>query len=87
MAGNSLLVSMSMHGSSPHSVGKPVEAMSLAHAIDGCVGSSDVMVSLQVPNDAYRPHVVRAAEIQDLLDDLVRSLVGMVVVAAAPPTL
>ena len=45
------------------------------------------MVSLQVPNDAYRPHVVRAAEIQDLLDDLIRSLVGMVVVAAAPPTL
>ena len=44
------------------------------------------MVALKVPEDAYRPHVIRGVEIPDLLADLISSLVGLVVVGAEPPT-
>jgi len=84
--GNLLLVSMGVDSPPSYTVWESVEAMPFADPIDGGVGGLDIEVALQVPHDAHRPHVVRAAQMQDLVDDPIGRLVR-VVMGAAPPTL
>ena len=59
--------------------------MSPADPIDRRIRDLDAVVPLQIPDDALRPHAIRAADVQDLLYDFCRRLVG-VVVGNAPPT-
>jgi hypothetical protein len=50
----------------------------------GRIGDPDAVIPLQVPDDALRPHVIRTADVQDLVRDLCWRLVG-VAVGNAPP--
>ena len=76
VTGNSLFVSVGVNRPAAHSIGEPVQTVPLAHAVHGCVRGLDVVVALQVPNDANGSHVIRATQIQDLLNDLPGGLVG-----------
>jgi hypothetical protein len=77
VARNLLLVSVSVYRAPPNAIRKSVETMPLADPIDGRVGRLDAVIALQIPDDSYRAHVIRAPEVQDLLDDLFRGLVGV----------
>ena len=59
--------------------------MLLADAIHGRIRSLDVVVQLQIPDDANRAHVIGPAKVKDLLDHLVRRLIRMIV-RALPAT-
>ena len=85
MASNPLFVAVRVHGATSDAVRESVEAMPLADPIDGRVGCLDVVVALQVPDNAYRPHVVGPAQVQNLVHDLISRFVR-VIVGAAPPT-
>ena len=79
MARNLFLVAVRVHSTSPDSVRKPGHAMPLADPIDRCIRSLDVVIALQIPNDPNRVHVIGPPQVQDLLNNLVGSLVRMVV--------
>jgi hypothetical protein len=53
--------------------------MPLADAVNGGVGRLDVVIALQVPDDANRPHVVCPTQVKDFLDDVIGCLVRVVV--------
>ena len=59
VAGHLLLVSMRVDGPPSNPIRESVEAMALADAVHGRVGRLDVVIALQVPDDANRAHVVR----------------------------
>ena len=78
-------MSMRVNGSSPDTVREAIEAMLLADAIHGRIRSLDVMVPLQIPDDANRAQVIGTAKVKDLLDPLVGRLIRMIV-RALPAT-
>jgi len=82
MARNLLLIPMCVHGSSTHSVREPGHAMPLADAVDRGIGGLDVVVALEIPGNADRPHVIGPSQVQDLFNDLIGRLVGVIVRAA-----
>jgi hypothetical protein len=61
MARDLLFVAVRVYGTPSDSCREPVEAVTAADPVDGCVGNRDAVITLQVPNDALRPHVVAAA--------------------------
>jgi hypothetical protein len=74
-----------MNGPPPDAAREPIEAMLLADAIHGRIRRLDVVVPLQVPDDANRAHVIGPAKVRDLIDHLVGRLVRMIV-RALPAT-
>jgi hypothetical protein len=84
MARNLLLIPMRVHGSSTHSVRKSAHAMALADAIDRGIRGLDVVIALEIPGNADRPHVIRPSKVQDLFDDLIGRLVRVIVRATLP---
>ena len=64
-----------MNGPPPDAAREPIEAMLLADAIHGRIRRLDVVVPLQVPDDANGAHMVRPAKVENLLDHLVGRLV------------
>lgn len=54
----------------PNSTGQVVDSMSAQYSIDRCIADSNRVMSLQIPNDPYRTQVIRATQVQNLLDNL-----------------
>jgi hypothetical protein len=57
----------------------------LADAVHGRVGSLDVVIALQVPDDANGTHVIRPPKGKDLFDHLIRRLVRMIMRTVLAP--
>lgn len=66
VARNLLLIAMRVCCAPSNTIGEPIETMTLADPVGGRVGCLDVVIPLQVPDDALRPHVVRPAPVQNL---------------------
>lgn len=77
VAWNLFFVAMGVH-SPPHSAGKASQAVSPTDSVDGCIRGLDLMVALEVPDDADWPHVVGTAQVKDPIYDFLRILVWVV---------
>lgn len=73
VARNLLLVAVRVHGAASDAIGEAVEAGPLADPIDGSVGCLDVVVALQVSDNAYRSHEVGPTQVRDLFTPLSRA--------------
>lgn len=73
---NLLLISLCVKLSQACASGQSIEAVAPENAVDPSIRDLDVVIARQVPDDPDRPQVILAAQIQNLLDDLVRSLIG-----------
>jgi hypothetical protein len=80
-----LLVTMRVNGPPPDTVREAIDAVPFADSIHGRIRSLDVMVPLQISDDANRAHVIGPAKVKDLLDHLVGRLIRMIV-RALPAT-
>ena len=58
---------------------QPVQPVALEGPLNPSIGDPEPMVALQVPDDPLRPEMVLAVKMQDLLGNLRRRLVRMVV--------
>lgn len=58
--------------------GQPIEAIALEDAVDPCIRDFDAVVPFQVPDDPDRPQMILPAQIQNLLNDLGRRLIGRI---------
>ena len=54
------------------------QVVSATDSVDGCAGGFDLVVALEVPDDANRSDVVRTVEVKDPIRDLSSSLIWVV---------
>ena len=73
---NLLLISLGVKLSHACAPGQSIEAVAPENAVNPSIRDLDVVIARQVPDDPDRPQVILAAQIQNLLDDLVRRLIG-----------
>ena len=56
--------------------GQPVKAVALEDAVDAGIGGFDAVIARQIPNNPDWPEVILATQIQNLLNDIGRRLIG-----------
>ena len=76
MAGDLLGVPMRVHGASPDAAGHAIQAVSPQDAVDARIGNRDAVIALEIPDDADGAEVIRAPEVEDLLDNHLRGARG-----------
>jgi len=81
-----LLVAVRVYSPPSDAVRESAHAMSPADPVDRRIGGLDVVVTLQVPHDPNRPHVISPAQVQNLLHHIIGGLVGVIVWATTPAT-
>ena len=67
--GHLLLIAMSVDGPAADAIRQAVDPVPLEGAVDGRVGDPQPVVALEIPDDPHGAEVIRAAQVQDLLDD------------------
>ena len=72
------LIPLGVDFTSAHVARKTVQAQSTQSAVDGGVTHSNIMITLQVPNNANRSQVILAAQVNDLLHNFRGCFAGMV---------
>ena len=77
MAWHLLLVSLGVNFAQPGAAWKSADAIALENTIDTSTGYFDVVVALQIPNNADRAEMVGLSQVQDLLNNSSRCLLGM----------
>ena len=77
MPRNLLLISHGVKLPHAYPSGQPIKAIAPEDAISTAIRDFDVVIARQKPDDPDRPQVILAAQIQKLVDDLGRRLVGI----------
>lgn len=72
MAWDLFVVAFCVDFSHARSARQPAHAIALEDSADACFGNCDVVIAREIPDDADRPEVIRAAQMQDLVGDLRR---------------
>ena len=70
MPGDLCGVPVRVHGSSPDATGSSIQAVAPEDAGDPGFRNRDAVIALEIPDDADRAEVIRAAEMEALLDDV-----------------
>ena len=73
-----LLISLGVDLTPAHVARKTVKAKSTQSAVDGGVTHSNIVITLQVPDEANWPQVIFASQVDDLCNDFRRYFTGMV---------
>lgn len=73
-----LIVALGVHFPQSGPPRQTIHAMSLERSIDTRIGHFDAVIALQIPDDPDRAEVILAPEMEDLLFDLRRHLVRMI---------
>ena len=72
------LIPLGVNFTSAHIARKTVKAQSTQSSVDGGVTNPNIMITLQVPDDANRPQVILATQVNDLGNNLRGYFTGMV---------
>lgn len=75
---NLLLISLGVKLSHASASGRSIEAVAPENAVDPSIRNLDVVIARQVTDDPDRPKVILSAQIQNLLDDLRRRMIGKI---------
>ena len=76
MSWHLLLIALGVQLAHSCASGRPVKAVALEDTVDAGVGDFDAVIARQIPNNPDWPEVILATQIQNLLNDLGRRLIG-----------
>jgi hypothetical protein len=77
MARHLLLVSLGVNFAQPGAARKSADAIALQNAVNTNTGYFDVVITGEIPHDADWPEMISLPQVQDLLNNSCRGLMGM----------